>query len=213
MAPVPGSSSGPAELLTSKILDETKWMVYCCCGGWGLGPVQSPLVGAESKQLCLRSSVITTDVMAEDGLCGGVAIMLCLTEQCQLPPVEEAPTCACFNKKCGGSKGSTKWKSDLFEKPKIMDDTFWIYYFLCGGCGVNKMDQGLYALQFKELCCRGYTQIEPPVVDGVFCGAVGTECCIWSQFQLPPAPGNPLIALCTWRKNKVGGAPSQEEMA
>jgi hypothetical protein len=157
---------------------------------------------------------MTTNVMDEDGLCGAVNILFCLTEQFQLPPLEDAPVCACFNKKCGGSKGSTKWKADLFEKPKIMDDTFWIYYFLCGGCGLNKMDQGIYAMQFKQLCCRGFTNIEPPAVDGVFCGSVGTQLCIWSEFQLPPAPGNPLIGICTWTKNKPGGAaPSQEEMA
>jgi len=187
-----------------KIFDDTTWLLYCCCGGWGCGKVGEPLIGAESKTLCCRSSAMTADVMAEDGLCGGVSICLCITEQFQIPPVEEAPTCACFNQKCGGSKGSTKWKADLFEKAKIMDDTFWIYYYLCGGCGINKMDQGIYAVQFKELCCRGYTQIESPVVDGVFCGSVGTECCIWSEFQLPPAAdGSPMVAICTWRKNKA----------
>merc|ERR1712107_185301 len=106
-----------------------------------------------------------------------------------------------------------KWKADLFEQGKIMDDTFWIMYFLCEGCGINKMDQGLYAAQFKELCCRGYTNIEPPVVDGVLCGSVAKELCIYSECQMPPSKPNPTIALCTWRLNKeTASGPAQVEM-
>merc|ERR1711870_174665 len=87
--------------------------------------------------------------------------------------------------------------ADLFEESKVMKDTFWIMYFICEGCGINKMDQGLYSAQFKELCCRGYTNIESPIVDGVLCGTVATEFCIWSECSMPPAKGDPMLACCT----------------
>lgn len=204
MAPLPGGSEVP-ELERSKIMKETTWLLYCCCEGCGYGAGKGPLVAAESKQLCLRSSVSTTEVMGDDGLCNSVEILLCMTEQFQLPPLEEAPLCACFNKKCGGSLGSTKWKDGLLEKSKIMDDTFWVYYFLCGGCGVNKMDRGIFTAQFKELCCRGFTVLEPPIISNIMCSSVGKELCIWSECQMPPADPNPKIAICGWKLNKELG--------
>jgi len=203
MAPLPGADgSEPKELVRTKVFGDTKWLYYCLCEGCGIGPFSDPLIAAETKELCLRSSVSTTDISGEDGLCNQTEVCLCMTEHCQLPPLEGAPTCACFNMKFGGSMGSTKWKATLFEQSKIMDDTFWVYYFICAGCGVNKMDQGLFSAEFKELCCRGYTNIEPPIIDGVLCSSVGTECCIWSECQLPPAQGNPMCAICTWRLKK-----------
>mmetsp|Transcript_43830 Transcript_43830/g.115915 ORF Transcript_43830/g.115915 Transcript_43830/m.115915 type:complete len:206 (-) Transcript_43830:446-1063(-) len=200
MAPLPGNE--PPALARAKVLNDTQWLIYCCCGGQGIGPVGDPLCASEVKQLCIRGSSSTTDISGEDGLCNQVEVCLCITQQCQFPPVEDAPVCACCNKKCGGSKGSTKWKADLFDKSKIMDDTFWMYYFLCSGCGINKMDQGLFSAQFKELCCRGYSNIEAPSIDGVFCSGVQTSLCFWSEFQIPPAKPNPFIAICTWRSNK-----------
>jgi len=215
MAPLPGMSGADAEgkLSKAKVINETKWCVYCCCEGWGLGPFSDPLIAAEQKQLCLRSSASTTDIMGADGLCNSTEIMCCITEHFQVPPVKDAPALACLNKKCGGSFGSTDFPEGLFEKSKIMDDTFWINYCICSGCGINKMDQGLFAAQFKQLCCRGYTNIEPPVVEGVFCSSVGTELCIWSECQMPPHKPNPTIALCTWRLNKdQASGPGQVEM-
>jgi len=211
MAPLPGSEE---PLLRSKIINETKWLLYCLCEGCGLGPMGDPLIAAEAKELCLRSSVTTTDIMAKDGLCGGTTIFFCLTEQFQIPPVADAPTCACFNKKCGGSKGSTEWpEKSLFKKDDILNNTFWIQYFLCGGVGINKMDQGLYSAEFKELCCRGFTNIEPPVIDGIMCSSVAKEFCIQSECQMPPSKPNPTIALCTWRLNKeTASGPAQVEM-
>merc|ERR1712107_315165 len=88
MAPIPGAEG---DLLRSKIINETKWIVYCCCEGWGLGPMSGPLVAAESKQLCLRSSVSTTGIMDEDGLCNQVQVVLCITQQCQLHRLPTRP--------------------------------------------------------------------------------------------------------------------------
>jgi len=215
MAPLPGQSGADMDgkLSKAKVINDTKWCVYCCCQGWGLGPFSDPLIGGEVKELCCRSSMSTTDIMGKDGLCNEVQVCLCITEQCQLPPVKDAPALACFNKKCGGSFGSTEFPSGFFEESKIMKDTFWINYCLCSGCGINKMDQGLFSSQFKELCCRGSSNIEPPVIDGIFCSSVGTECCIYSECQMPPHKPNPTIALCTWRMNKEkASGPAQVEM-
>jgi len=216
MAPLPGTTGGDGggALSKAKVLNETKWLLYCCCEGFGLGPVSDPLVAAEAKELCIRSAVTTTDIMAEDGLCNQTTVFFCLTQHMNIPPQEGAPTCACFNKRCGPHIGSAQWKSGgLFDEFKILGDTFWIYFCICGGVGVNKMDQGLYAAQFKELCCRGYTNIEPPVVDGVLCGSVAKELCIYSECQMPPSKPNPTIALCTWRLNKeTASGPAQVEM-
>mmetsp|Transcript_3771 Transcript_3771/g.5190 ORF Transcript_3771/g.5190 Transcript_3771/m.5190 type:complete len:217 (-) Transcript_3771:379-1029(-) len=215
MAPLPGTSGGDANgaLSKSKVINDTKWIVYCCCEGWGLGPFADPLIAAEAKQLCLRSSVSTTDIMADDGLCHQVQVCFCITQHCSMPPAADAPACALCNMKFGGPLGQTKFPDGIFEKSKIMDDTFWIHYCLCSGCGINKMDQGLFTNQFKELCCRGYTNVEAPIVDGVLCSSVGTELCIWSECQMPPTKPNPTIALCTWRLNKdKHGSPAQMEM-
>jgi len=217
MAPLPGTSGADADgkLSRAKIINETKWCVYCCCEGWGLGPFSDPLIAAEVKQLCIRSSSSTTDLMGSDGLCHNTSVMLCLTSQFQLPPVKDAPKVMCCNKKLlGGSFGSVEWPSEskLFEQ-KIMDDTFWLYYCCCSGNGLNKMDQGIYSAQFKQLCCRGYTNIEPPTVDGVCCSQVNTTLCLWGECQMPPAKPNPTIALCTWRMNKeTHGGPEQVQM-
>jgi hypothetical protein len=201
MAPLPGTE--PPELSRAKVLNDTKWLVYCCCGGQGLGPFGDPLVAAETKQMCIRSSASTTNIMDEDGLCNSVEVCLCIQQQMQFPPLEVAPACAICNKKFGGPLGSTKWKANLFEQSKIMDETFWLYYFLCSGCGINaKMDNGIFSAQGKSLCCRGYSNLESPSIDGVWCSQVGTTLCFWSECQMPPAKPNPTIAICTWRLNK-----------
>mmetsp|Transcript_37381 Transcript_37381/g.81400 ORF Transcript_37381/g.81400 Transcript_37381/m.81400 type:complete len:207 (-) Transcript_37381:380-1000(-) len=201
MAPLPGTE--PPELARSKVINDTKWLIYCCCGGQGIGPFADPLVAAEVKQLCIRGSSSTTNIMDDDGLCNSVQVCLCIQQQMQIPPLENAPACAICNKKFGGSMGSTKWKATLFDQSKIMDETFWLYYFICSGCGINaKMDNGLFSAQGKSLCCRGYENLESPVIDGVFCSQVGTTLCFWQECQIPPAKPNPTIAICTWRLNK-----------
>mmetsp|Transcript_20369 Transcript_20369/g.53808 ORF Transcript_20369/g.53808 Transcript_20369/m.53808 type:complete len:215 (+) Transcript_20369:84-728(+) len=164
MAPLPGSE--PGALNKAKIMNETAWMVYCCCEGWGCGPFADPLIASEVKELCLRSSTSTTDISAEDGLCNYTEVCLCFTSHCSLPPVKGAPMFACCNQKCCGSCGSVAFNTTggLFEESQVMEETFWVTYCLCEGGGINKMDQGFFAMQFKELCCRGYTNIEPLVI-------------------------------------------------
>lgn len=200
MAPLPGTE--PPELSRAKVLNDTTWLVYCCCGGQGLGPWKDPLVAAETKELCIRSSCTTTKVSDEDGLCNSVEVCLCIRQQMQIPPMEGAPACAILNKKFGSFNGTTKWKANLFDQSKIMDETFWVYYCLCSGCGVGGMDSGIFSAQGKSLCCRGFSNLEPVKVDNVFCSQVGTTLCLWSECQIPPAKPNPEIACFGWRKNK-----------
>lgn len=217
MAPLPGTSGADADgkLSRAKIINETTWCVYCCCEGWGLGPFSDPIIASEKKQLCLRSSFSTADVMASDGLCHSTSVLLCFTKHFQFPPVKDAPKVMCCNKNLlGGSFGSTEWPSTskVFEQ-KIMEDTFWCYYCCCFGEGGNMLDQGIFSEQNKWLCCRGYTNIEAPTVEGVCCSGVGTTLCLWSEGQCPPAKPNPTIALCTWRMNKeTHGGPEQVQM-
>jgi len=194
--------------------------MYACCGGWGVNfaKIMKPLFAAEVKELCLRSSGSIDLEKWEDGLCNNVTKLFCLTQQCQFPPNEKANLCVCFNKVISEKKvGGGKWNPEKhFDETRIMDQTFWLSYFICAGVGWDwpmKMDT-IYAAETKELCCRGYTSIESLSVDGVFCASVGTEACIYSECSLPPAAGNPGCTICTWQpsKSKNQGAPAQIEI-
>merc|ERR1711974_254997 len=110
-----------------------------------------------------------------------------------------------MGKPLGGDKRGDGTVYDPLSPLKIeqvMDDTFWIYYLFCMGCGVNKMKGPLLQAQFKEFCCHGASGCEGISVSGVFCSQLSTFLCIWQECQLPPAPGNPCCAICTWKKNK-----------
>merc|ERR550537_1705238 len=151
-----------------------------------------------------------------------------MTRHFALPPAKGTPPCICFNKWLGTTRAEgTASKKNLFDFGQVMGDTFWLYYLFCAGCGINKMKGPLIQAEFKELCCAGSNGMVSPVEDGIFCSGVSTELCIWSEFQLPPAAGNPKCAICTWRLNKetanaapkkdslpptTQGGPSQEEM-
>jgi len=221
MSPLPGTAGGDAQgqLDRKTIFGETTWVMYTCCGGWGVNfaKIMKPLFASEVKELCLRSSASTDLEHWEDGFCNQVTQLLCLTQQFQLPPHEKAKACVCFNKPLlDKNLGSGKWNPEKhFDETRIMEETFWLYYFICGGLGVDKtmkMDT-FYAAEVKELCCRGYTSIEALGVDGVFCASVGTEACIWSECSLPPAAGNPVCVFCTWQPSKFKNqAPAQIEI-
>lgn len=197
-----------------KIIDDTWWLYYMLCEGCGVGPVGDPLFAADRKEFCIHSKVETTGVADEDGFCNEVSVMCCITQQCQLPPVKGSPMCKIANFPIGSSVGTSVWKADLFKEADIMEKTIWCYYLYCGGCGFNRMDQGLYSAQFKQLCCRGFTNLESPVIDGIACSEVSTTLCIWAECQLPPAKGNPTCACLGWRLNKDAfpGGPAQVEM-
>merc|ERR1712151_645656 len=119
----------------------------------------------------------------------------------------------CCNKKIGTKRESgTEAKGTLFKISDVMNDTFWIYYAFCVGCGINKMKGPCIASQFKELCCQGSTQMVAPIEDGVLCSSLGTELCIWSECQMPPAPGNPVVACCTvYKMNKTDAVAASSQ--
>jgi len=210
------------------ILNNTKWLWYCICDGIGIGPM-SPLVAADTKELCIHSSCSTVQIGGDDGFCYVMENMCCVTEQCAFPPAKGTPPCICFNKWIGTTRTEgTASKMNLFDFDVLMNDTFWLYYVFCGGVGINKCKGPLIQAEAKEICCAGSTGMVAPVEDGIFCSTVETELCFWRECQLPPSPGNPKCAICTWRLNKepaVAGTkkpslppitvagPSQEEMA
>jgi len=190
------------ELCRAKIFNDTKWMYYCLCQGWGIGSF-SPLVAADVKELCIHTTCSTATIGGDDGLCNATANMLCITEHFALPPAKGTYPCICFNKKIGDERASgTVAKGNLFDMKQVMEETFWIYYVFCGGWGFNKMKGPWIASQFKELCCEGSTSMVSPIDEGILCSSVATELCIWSEFQIPPAGNNPKCALCTWKLNK-----------
>jgi hypothetical protein len=111
----------------------------------------------------------------------------------------------CFNKPLGGDKrgdGTEYDKLSPLEIGQVMDDTFWLYYLFCLGCGINKMKGPLLQAQAKEICCQGAAGLEGVSTEGVFCSQMATALCIWQECRLPPSPGNPKCAICTWKMNK-----------
>jgi hypothetical protein len=193
MAPLPGEKDN--SLSRAKIFDETCWIVYCCCQGWGCGSVSDPLIGSEEKTLCIRGDCSTTDISAPDGLCSSARVLCCCSDHCAFPPSKDFPACICLNMKCGPTLGESQlYEHGYFKKEEFVDETFWIYYFLCSGWGVNKCNLGLFNDQDKCLCVRQLDNCEPCCVDGVMCSEVRTCLCIWGECQCPPAQPNPCIA-------------------
>jgi len=193
-----------------KIFADTFWLYYCCCAGVGLGGVGDPLIGSEVKELCLKSSCVTADLMASDGLCGGTTVMCCITQHSQIPPAAWQPKCMCCTKtkELPGSPAD-EFAGDLYDIGKIFGpDTFWLYYLLCFGCGVSGVgkDRPLYVAKQKMLIARQAVKLVPPIEDGVLCSGLATTCCFYEQLEIPPLKedkGGPCIACCGWRqKNK-----------
>lgn len=203
-----------AELNRADIFNNTTLCYYCICQGWGIGGM-SPLVAADAKQLCVHSTCGTMDIGGDDGFCYSIANQCCITQHFAIPPAKDTYPCICFNKKFGTQRAEgTASKKDLFDLKSIMDETFWIYYVFCAGWGFNKCKGPLIQSEFKELCCGGSAGMVQPVEDGIFCSSVSTELCIWSEFQLPPAPKNPKCACLSWRlsKEEAKAAPNKPSL-
>jgi len=191
-----------------KILESEIFCYYCCCGGLALGPVGSPFIAAEAKQLCLHSTVQCTDIINDtDGLCSQMNTMCCITEQCQLPPLSGAAKCICCNKKLAPGDGSISKSDEIFKDyGGIMEGTFWLYYMFCVGCGVSGIsanDRPLYGIVNKELCIRESVEINLSEIvdpDGTMCAVAATELCFWSQCQFPPQKEQPLFACFKFKK-------------
>jgi len=200
-------SSIHANLNRDKILSDTWWIYYCCCGGTGIGPFSDPLVGSDVKELCLRSAcACDPNPGGELGFIHNMSVFCCITEHCQIPPMANTPKCImCAT---GSKKGnSLSYKNALFDYGQIFNETFWLYYVFCFGCGVSKPGAGrpYLAMQEKFLFVTQTVALVPPVEDGVMCSGVGTECCLWMQCQMPPAPNAPKFKLCGKVKAGSGG--------
>jgi hypothetical protein len=212
-----------------KILDDTFWCVYCCCEGCGLGPVKEPaLCASEMKNLCVHSTCVTADIMADDGLCGCVAVEGAMTSQCQLPPLANAPKCLCCNIPLAPGNPSGKDPQGIFDYSTIFGGTWWTIYCGCCGYGLNGLQAGgrpIFAMTEKCLICRGSVALEDNNWPGAGKGMTGCKqgtciegddvcgsgfgknlCCV-GQMQLPPAPKAPLIAICG---KKLGGFTSEK---
>jgi hypothetical protein len=208
--PLKFSPSGiDSNLDAGNIMKSDMFCYYCCCGGVALGPVGSPFIAAEAKELCLHSTVQCTDIMNEkDGLCSMMSVMCCVTEQCQLPPLANSHKCVCCNQKI--APGGTVSKTDEIIKDYggVIDGTFWLYYIFCMGCGLSGIaanDRPLYGMVKKDLCIResveiNLTEIVDP--DGTMCAVAATELCFWSQCQFPPQKEQPLFACFTFKKER-----------
>lgn len=186
------------------VFTDTFWLAYCCCEGSGIGKMD-PCILSDVKELCIHSQCGTTDIMNEEGLCNEVSTCICLTNHFALPPGKGTPTCVICNKRLGDPKraNGTVFKDDLFQLDKVIDNSFWCVYCICCGKGINNPGATgpMIGSQFKQLCAGGMTVFESPVTDGIFCSQLGTELCCWSECQMPPAEGNPKIALCNKKMN------------
>jgi len=212
-----------------KIINDTFWLMYCCCEGEGCGSVSDPaLCAAEMSNLCMHSTCVTADLMADDGLCSYLCVDGVETMHCQCPPLSGAPMCLCLNIPIAGGNPSGQDPQKIFEYDKIFGGTWWLIYCVCCGEGMSGLQAGGRPMMGAvEKCCiaRASMQIEENnwpgknagmkgccmgtcVEDEDVCvGGFGKGLCCFSQCQMPPAPDAPLIAVCN---KKCGGKTSEK---
>jgi len=178
-----------------------------------LGPL-SPLLASDVKELCIHGSCGTASCGGDDGLCYGIGKVCCIVDHYHFPPGNKTYCCMVCNKGMSAQRESgpiSKTDKDLFDMDALMKDTFWLYYILCAGCGVDKNFAMNIKSEFKMLICGGTQGCVAPIEDGICCSAVETTCCIYSEFQLPPAPGNPKIGCCGWKMNKEKAVAAEKK--
>jgi len=189
------------------ILNDTCWLFYCICQGVGIGPL-TPFVVADEKVLCLHNVCTTADLMGDYACFSTQENCCCISEQCAFPPAQGTPKCICCGKWCSDARETgTVSKLKLFEMKPFIEETFWCYYIFCFGCGVNKCQGPCLRVEWKECCCAGGTGLVAPIEDGILCSTVESQLCIWSECQMPPSPGNPKCAICSWRLSKEKAYP------
>lgn len=194
------------ELSKKKVYENTWWCYYCCCMGQGCGDM-SPLVLGDVKQLCIHSQSSTRDFGGDEGLCASINTQMCITTQCSFPPAKHTGTIMLCGKKLVGTPKSDgpELKSEIYEMEDVMQKPCWLMYCFFFGTGCNMPSNApgnCCAAQSKFLCCAQAQLCEDAVVDSVCCSQLGTFLCLWNECSLPPAKGNPFIAICGWKKNK-----------
>lgn len=193
-----------------KVFEEANWVYYLVCGGCAVGGIQ-PLVLSDQKTLCQHGQAGTAECFGEQGWCHTVDTCLCCTEHFAYPPAKGFPCCYCFGKKLAGEvkrENGSLLKGDVFDNENVMNTEaaagYWLIYCLCGGVKCHKIGVNGQAIarQFKMLCCAGSSLCEKPCEGGVWCSQFSKFLCIWNECSMPPAPGGPTCAICTWKLNK-----------
>lgn len=82
------------------------WLVYLFCCGSGIhapGANSRPLLGVQSKLLCIEEAVKLAPPIEDGIFCAQVSTVLCFWDQCAMPPAEGNPgfKCCGFPKKAG----------------------------------------------------------------------------------------------------------------
>lgn len=189
-----------ADTLSHEEVIKNTWMAaYLCCLGSGLGIMDNPLLGYNGKLCCFRARVASVDVIdKKDGIFQLAGSFLCITMHGQFPPKAWTPRCICCNRKFWAGEDKFPPSVGMFDNKMIIEETFWLFYILCLGIGVNRPGAGgrpyLGGSQ-KLFCVKGQAGLEPVVKDSVLCELTGTMCCFWAQAEFPPQAGNPGIAL------------------
>lgn len=195
-------------LAKKKVFEETKWLFYCLCQGYGIQFDISPLVAADNKMLCCHSQAGTQAFVDEQGACAQMGTCICLSEHCALPPAKDTPKIVCCNQKLGDKAKRTTGtvlNTELFQIGPFFDDAFWCYYCFCCGRAVHAPkanSKKLYAQQQKFLCCAGASLLESPSVEGIWCSKTSKFLCCVDECAIPPAASNPKCGICTWTLNK-----------
>lgn len=100
--------------------DQTFWVYYLFCGGWGFNGCQAngrPILGASLKQLCIKEEQRCTAPIQGGVLCSGIGTQLCCWKQMQFPKTEKAPWAACCGMVLAGPKQEKKASPMGYGKP------------------------------------------------------------------------------------------------
>jgi len=173
------------------------------------------LIISDVKELCIHTQAGTADFAGPQGYCHNSSTCLCFSNHFALPPAAGTYPCVLCGHPFGTKRteGSTFLEGAVYKSKDKFFDKFWcIYCFACGDALHAPLGGGmpLIGSQFKEFCCSGATQLEGPISDGVFCSTLGNFLCCYEECRMPPAPGNPKCAVCTWKLNAEHKDASEE---
>jgi hypothetical protein len=85
-----------------------------------------------------------------------------------------------------------------FSKKKVFEDTTWLLYIICEGCGVGGLQPWILA-DNKQLCIHSQSSLDEIMGDQGLCHQAQACLCISQHCALPPAKGTPMCVLCNKR--------------